>query len=518
MGQGVLRFTLLSVVAVVTCALATPAQGRPPEFDRELRLSANPIAIAMAPSGRTAYAIYPGRRLIAFDARNGKKVGLLAIGDAATSLATSATTVVVAQGDPVQALVIDLSKGASPIRIRARVPIGSGPGTVAMAPDGGSAWVGHRDGIAVVALPEASIKRTIDLPGQVREILLDGSRAWVLSDNGTISAFDATSGALLARRDLGGSVSDIAIGPTGSPLLATILSAGILQSVDPVTLEPLEQAPAGTEPMALLLPASVGGVIALGRDFPTYLRMNPLARLGRVSGLGAATLVAASRSRAWVAGIGKTAWIVDLSAQPQVLVELQPTKEGLQQYPAVAALQQALAAALTGEVRIAASGTMEYEGQTGTAPMKLEVIRSGTTTYRDDGRTVTYMSSTEVCTRSSTASASAPYACRARETQEPDLVEQFRLVMPWERVGTVPTGYGSLEELNRSSDPITVAMSQVGGPIGGARSGTVTYRWVKGAFSIVEEFGNGPYYAITTRVTKPAGPLPQDLASLPRQA
>lgn len=522
--------TICACIAVLVIALAVSLTAASPSADaarqrefvtRTLKLSADPIAMAMAPDGRAAYAIYPGKRLLAFDASTGAKTGLLATGPAPTSVAASRTSVVLVQGDPTQALVIDVGKGKGNVlaKVRARVPIGPGTGTVAIAPDGASAWVGHRDGIVVLALPTGSIARTIDLPGQARKILLDGSRAWVLSDTSMLSVIDAISGAVLARRDLGGAVSDIAVGQAGSPLYATIQSAGILQSLEPATLEPLEQAPAGSGPMAIVTPMAGDGLIVVGDKAPAYLGINPLRSIGRVSELGPATMAAASLGtrRAWIAGSGKAAWIVDLGIRPRVLVDLEPTKAGLQGYPAIAVLQERLRTALAGDVRIVGTGSMEYEGDTGTAPMRLEVIRSGSTTYRDDGQMVTYMSATEVCTRTSHASAAnVPYTCRARSVDEPDLVEQFRLGMPWERSTAARPAYGSLAELSRTSEPISVSVFPLGGPVVGASSGTVTYRLTKDAFSILEEFGNGPYYAITTRISTPKEPLLQDLAGLPR--
>jgi len=365
---------------------------------------------------------------------------------------------------------------------------------VAMAPDGAWAWVGHRDMITVLAMPSGSISRTIDLPGQPREIILVGSRAWVLSDASHLSVIDAISGAVLARRDLGG-------------------------YVDPATLELLEQAPSGSSPMAIVLPAAGDAVIVVGDQDPVYLGVNPLRPIGRVSQIGKATMIAASRDarRAWIAGSANTAWIVDLGIRPRVLADLQPTQAGLQGYAATSILRERLRAALSGDVRIVGSGTMEYEGESGTAPMKLEVIRSGATTYRDDGRSSTYMSATEVCSRtSSSAATNGPFKCRARGVTEPDLVEQFRLGMPWERAAAERPAYGWLAELTRTSEPISVSMFPLGGPVVGASSGTVTYRLAKGTFSIREQFGNGPYYDITTRISTPNQPLPQDLAGLPR--
>ena len=520
MGNRARWIAILAGATACLAAISAPAQaGQAPFESRELRLSATPIAIAMAPDSRTVYAIYPGRRVISFDARSGRKTGLLEIGDGAVSLAASASTLVVAQGEPTQALVIDLGKGKAPSRIRVRVAIGTGTGIVAMAPDGASAWVGHRDAIAVLSLPSGSVSRTIDLSGQPREIIIDGSRAWVLSDASTLSVIDAISGAVLARRDLGGAVSDIALGVGGSRLYATIRDAGTLQSIDPATLELLEQASAGTGPMAIVLPTAGDAVMVVGDQDPVYLGVNPLRPIGRVSEIGKASMVAASRGgrRAWIAGSAKIAWIVDLGIRPRVLADLQPTKAGLQDYPATSILQERLRAALAGDVRIVGSGTMEYEGESGTAPMKLEVIRSGSTTYRDDGRTATYMSATEVCSKaSSSAVANVPYKCRVRSMDEPDLVEQFRLSMPWERAGAERSTYGWLAELSRTSEPISVSMFPLGGPVVGASSGTVTYRLARGTFSIREQFGNGPYYDISTRIWVPKEPLPQDLAGLPR--
>lgn len=515
---GWLAYICLAVVCLG--AFDAPAQARPREFQvKELRLRADPIGIALAPDGRIAYAIYPGGRLVSFDAATGKKTGLLAIGDGALSLAASASSVVVAQGEPAQALVIDLGKGRVLSKARVQVPIGPGSGAVAMAPDGAWAWVGHRDAITVLAMPSGSISRTIDLPGQPREIILDGSRAWVLSDASQLSVIDAISGAVLARRDLGGYVSDIALGAATSRLYATIRDAGTLQSMDPATLELLEQAPSGSSPMAIVLPAAGDAVIVVGDQDPVYLGVNPLRPIGRVSQIGKATMIAASRDarRAWIAGSANTAWIVDLGIRPRVLADLQPTQAGLQGYAATSILRERLRAALSGDVRIVGSGTMEYEGESGTAPMKLEVIRSGATTYRDDGRSSTYMSATEVCSRtSSSAATNGPFKCRARGVTEPDLVEQFRLGMPWERAAAERPAYGWLAELTRTSEPISVSMFPLGGPVVGASSGTVTYRLANGTVSIREQFGNGPYYDITTRISTPKQPLPQDLSGLNR--
>lgn len=442
----------------------------------------------------------------------------MAIGDGATSLAASTSTLVLAQGDPVQALVIPIVKGrtaAGPVgKVRARVPIGPGVGVVALTPDGSTAWIGHRDRISVLALATATIERTIDLPGQVRKIVLIQSRAWVLSEAGTISVLDAVSGQVLARRVLPEPVSDIAVGPGGSFLLAALPQADAVQEMNPTDLHLLGQASAGTDPAALVLSSQDDAVIALGAKAPAYLSLSPLRYIGTVIDLGPASMAAtaAASRRAWIVG-GKAAWIVDLGIRPSVSVQVEPTKSGLQDYPAIATLKGALDSALAGDIRILGSGTMEYDGESGTAPMRLEIVRSGSTTYRDDGTTITYISATEVCTK---PTAAVTYSCRPRAGGEPDLVEQFRLAMPWERSGTAPPAFGSLDALSATGAPIDVGLLFARGPVVGAASGTTSYRLVKGAFSIVEAFGGAPSYEITTRLSKPVKPLPQDLGALLR--
>lgn len=514
------RLVMGLLLAIGLVAAGLPSQAAPQaEFaTKELRLSADPIAVAMAPNGTVAYAIYPGRRLIAFNARTGAKSGILSIGDAASSLASSGSNVVITQGDPTEALVIFIdagrSRGKTIGKIRSRVPIGPGVGVAAIEPDGSAAWIGHRGGIAVLALPSATIARRIDFPGQVRKIVLSGPRAWVLSDSSTISTLDTVTGTVLQRRDLSAQVSDIVADPNGTVLLANSTD-GSVQSLDPTTLQTVAQATTAGADSALLLTASGDGVIVFGAKEPSYLTLNPLRYIGRVRGLGPASLTAtsATRSRAWVAGQDKSAWIVDRGARPEIVYQVEPTKAGLQGAAAIEILRSGLNAALVGDVRILGSGTMEYEDSSGVAPMRLEVMRSGTTTYRDDGRTVTYMSPTQVCTRPVQQD---NYTCRTRAGDEPDLVEQFRRGMPWERTGTAPMVFASWDALSRTSEPVDVTLQFTGGPVVGAASGSTRYRLTKGAFSIVEKFGNGPYYEITTRLSKPNRTLPQDLDSLNR--
>ncbi len=510
----------LALGLLVGMPLSIPAQARQPAFvSKELRLSASPRAMAMAPDGRSVYAIYPGDRFLAFDARSGTKSAAQPLGSEATSLAASGSMVVVAAGDPVQALVIQagnpVRSSRLPGKVTARVPIGPGTGVVAMAPGGSSAWIGHRDGIALLALPSATITGAIALPGQVRRIVFAASRAWVLSEVATISVLDAASGAVLVRRDLPEPVSDIAVDPSGSALFAALPGADLVQTLDPSTLQSIEQAAAGTDPVALVVARGGAAVIALGAKDPAYLRTQPLRFLGMVTGLGPASLAVTSGAlgRGWIAG-GRTAWIVELAAQPKVTVQVEPTKSGLQGFPAIELLKQRVDVALAGDIRILGSGTMEYEGTSGTAPMRLEVVRSGTTSYQDDGRTITYMSTSEVCSRTSSQS---NFTCRVRGAQEADLVEQFRLSMPWERSGTASTAYAPLDALSRTAEPIDVRLLFAPGPIGAAASGTTSYRLIKGAFSIQESFGNGPYYEITTRISKPKEALPQELSGLPRR-
>jgi len=516
------RFTSATLLAfiIIGLAMSVPsALARPAEFEsKELRLRASPLALAMTPSGRTVYAVYPDQRLIAFDAGSGVKAGVIAIGQGASSVAAARSTVVLAQGDPAVALVIDATEGRRATnrltRVRARVPIGPGAGVVAVTPDGSSAWIGVRDVIGVLALDSATITRRIDLPGTHHRIVFAGSRAWVLSDEATVTHLDVASGEILARRDLGEPVSDIAVAANGSSLFAALPGADAVESMDPTSLQPIDRASAGPDPVALMLTWQSDGVIAFGAKEPTYLRSGPLRLLGTVSGLGAASMAAISPQsrRAWIAG-GKAAWIVDRAVRPSVSIQVEPTKAGLEGYPAIEALRKHLDAALSGDVRVLGAGTMELDQMSGTAPMRLEVIRSGATTFRDDGRIVTYMSSTEVCVRNV---GQVVYACRARGPDEPDLVEQFRRSMPWERSGTASRAYTRLEDLSRASGRIEVSLLFAPGPVGGAASGTTRYRLAKGTFSILESFGNGPYYEITTGLAKPTKLLPADLATLPR--
>jgi YVTN family beta-propeller protein len=140
----------------------------------------------------------------------------------------------------------------------ATVGVGNNPGTVAITPDGASAYITNRlsDNVSVLSLVSNTVVATIPvgaLPWGVA-VTPDGSRVFVANRTGnTVSIINTATNTVVGSIPLTGGPSALAMSADGTRLYAARFLTNQVTAIDTATLTPVATVAVGTGPLDIAL-------------------------------------------------------------------------------------------------------------------------------------------------------------------------------------------------------------------------------------------------------------------------